>query len=125
MLFTGCAPIKEFHNPPTMFAAGGYTNAVAVTGGKTVYIAGQVAFDTKGTIVGKGDLRAQFRQVYENVRLALAAAGATPDAGTDDRGAAGRNRSHCSDQTLKIRRTMGSKCSSGRLSYSGFMAAWS
>jgi enamine deaminase RidA (YjgF/YER057c/UK114 family) len=78
-LLAGCAPLKEFHNPPTMFAAGGYTNAVAVTGGKTVYVAGQVAFDAKGGIVGRGDLRAQFRQVYENVRLALAAAGATPD----------------------------------------------
>lgn len=80
-LLGGCAlpPAKEFHNPPTMFAAGGYTNAVTVTGGKMVFIAGQVAFDQKGGIVGRGDLRAQFRQTYENVRLALAAAGATPD----------------------------------------------
>lgn len=69
---------KEFINPPGMFAAGGYTNTVTVSGGKMVFIAGQVAFDAKGQIVGKGDLRAQFRQTYENVRIALAAAGATP-----------------------------------------------
>ena len=70
---------KEFLNPPTMFAAGGYSNAVTVSGGKMVFVAGQVAFDAKGNIVGRGDLRAQFRQTYENVRAALAAAGATPD----------------------------------------------
>ena len=69
----------EFLNPPTMFAAGGYSNAVTVSGGKMVFVAGQVAFDAKGNIVGRGDLRAQFRQTYENVRAALAAAGATPD----------------------------------------------
>jgi enamine deaminase RidA (YjgF/YER057c/UK114 family) len=78
-LLAGCAPTKEFLNPPTMFAAGGYSNAVTVTGGKMVFVAGQVAFDAKGNIVGRGDLRAQFRQTYENVRAALAAAGATPD----------------------------------------------
>ena len=72
------APRKEFINPPGLFAAGGYTNAVTVRGGKMVFVAGQVAFDVKGQIVGRGDLRAQFRQTYENVRIALAAAGATP-----------------------------------------------
>ncbi|MSQ72189.1 MAG: RidA family protein [Betaproteobacteria bacterium] len=65
-------------NPPTLFAPGGFTNAVTVVGGKTIYVAGQVAFDPKGQIIGRGDLRAQFRQTYENVRAALAAAGATP-----------------------------------------------
>lgn len=77
-LLAGCAPTREFFNPPTMFAAGGYSNAVAVSGGKLVFVAGQVAFDTKGNVVGRGDLRMQFRQTYENVRAALAAAGAAP-----------------------------------------------
>jgi enamine deaminase RidA (YjgF/YER057c/UK114 family) len=57
-LLAACAPTKEFLNPPTMFAAGGYSNAVTVTGGKMVFVAGQVAFDLKGNIVGRGDLRA-------------------------------------------------------------------
>jgi len=41
-------------------------------------VSGQVALDAKGEIVGKGDLRAQTAQAMENVKTALAAAGATP-----------------------------------------------
>ena len=40
-----------------------------------MYLAGQVAFDREGHLVGKGDLVVQFRQVCENLRHALAAAG--------------------------------------------------
>ncbi len=69
---------KEFLNPSGLAAPRGYTHAVTAWGGKLVYVAGQVAFDTKGEIVGRGDLRAQARQVFENLKTALAAAGATP-----------------------------------------------
>lgn len=48
-----------------------------VRGGRTVYISGQIALDASGNLVGKGDLRAQTRQVFENLKIALAAAGAT------------------------------------------------
>ncbi len=68
---------KKFINPPTLAAPRGYTHAVTVTSGKTVFISGQVAFNVKGELVGKGDLRAQTQQVYENLKNALAAAGAT------------------------------------------------
>ena len=68
---------KKFINPPTLSTPRGYTHAVTATGGKMVFIAGQVAWDAKGEIVGKGDLRAQATQVYENLKAALAAAGAT------------------------------------------------
>lgn len=68
---------KKFINPPTLSTPRGYTHVVTATGGKMVFIAGQVAWDTKGEIVGKGDLRAQATQVYENLKAALAAAGAT------------------------------------------------
>jgi len=44
-----------------------------------VYIAGQVAFDQSGKVVGEGDFKAQTRQVLENLKAALAAAGATFD----------------------------------------------
>jgi reactive intermediate/imine deaminase len=50
---------------------------VSTRGGKTIYIAGQVAFDAKGNLVGKGDLAAQAKQVFENLAIALKAAGAT------------------------------------------------
>jgi enamine deaminase RidA (YjgF/YER057c/UK114 family) len=68
---------KKFINPSTLSTPRGYTHVVTATGGKMVFIAGQVAWDAKGEIVGKGDLRAQATQVYENLKAALAAAGAT------------------------------------------------
>ena len=62
-----------------------YTHVITVRGGKTVFIAGQVATDgTKGAtrledaVVGKGNLRAQAEQVCKNLKTALAAAGAAP-----------------------------------------------
>jgi reactive intermediate/imine deaminase len=57
----------------------GYSQVVTVTGGKMVFIAGQVSTNAKGEVVGKGDLEAQTVQVFENLKLALAAAGASFD----------------------------------------------
>ena len=48
-----------------------------VTRGRLVYIAGQVAMDTSGNLVGPGDFRAQTKQTFENLKGALAANGAT------------------------------------------------
>src|SRR5215468_8655541 len=66
-----------FVNPPTLAKPTGYTHAVVATGGRTIYVAGQVALDQSGTIVGKDDFRAQTTQVFENLKKALEAAGAT------------------------------------------------
>lgn len=66
-----------FINPETMHRPTGYTHVVEVTGGRPVYIAGQVALDPTGALVGSGDVRAQARQVFDNLRLALQAVGAT------------------------------------------------
>lgn len=51
----------------------------AVLAGRTVYVSGQAAVDGQGKLVGAGDVVAQTRQVLENMKLALAAAGATLD----------------------------------------------
>jgi enamine deaminase RidA (YjgF/YER057c/UK114 family) len=69
--------VREHKNPPGLSAPRGYTHVVSASGGRTVYIAGQVALNVQGEVVGKGDLRAQARQVFENLRIALAGAGAT------------------------------------------------
>lgn len=45
--------------------------------GRLVFVSGQVALDSKGTLLGKDDLRAQARQVFENLRAALEAADAS------------------------------------------------
>lgn len=66
-------------NPSTLSTPTGYSHLVEVTGGRTIYIAGQVAFDQSGNLVGPGDFAAQTTQVFENLTLALAAAGATFD----------------------------------------------
>ena len=67
----------ERMNPQGLSTPTGYSHVVTARGGKTIYIAGQVAFDAKGQLVGKGDLAAQTRQVFENLSVALKAAGAT------------------------------------------------
>jgi reactive intermediate/imine deaminase len=64
-------------NPSTIAAPTGYTHVVEVTGPtKMVYIAGQVALDKDGKMVGAGDMKAQAEQVFKNLEAALAAAGA-------------------------------------------------
>ena len=62
-------------NPADINTPVGYTHVVKATGGTTVYIAGQVAADASGNVVGLGDLAAQTRQVLTNLRTALTAAG--------------------------------------------------
>ena len=43
----------------------GYSHVVEVTAGRPVYIAGQVALDPTGALVGADDIRAQTRQVFD------------------------------------------------------------
>ena len=52
-----------------------YKMATRLEGGRLLYISGQVAWDTSGNIVGKGDVRAQARQTFANLRGVLQAAG--------------------------------------------------
>ncbi len=47
-----------------------------IKAGNTVYVAGQIAVDQDGQVVGRGDVTAQASQVFENLQQALAAAGA-------------------------------------------------
>ena len=70
---------KKFINPESLVKPSSYTHVVVSEPGKTIYISGQVPVNSTGEIVGKGDLRAQVKQVYENLKLCLAAAGATFD----------------------------------------------
>ena len=67
-------------NPEGLPKNPAFTNVVTVTGHvKTVYIGGQDAVDASGSIVGKGDLKAQTEQILKNIQAALAAAGAQPE----------------------------------------------
>jgi enamine deaminase RidA (YjgF/YER057c/UK114 family) len=62
-------------SPPQLPKPVGYSHLAEITSGKTIYIAGQVALDAAGNIVGKSDYRAQLQQVFANLNTALEAAG--------------------------------------------------
>jgi len=53
--------------------------AQVVKHGKLIYVAGQTSVDANGKLVGKGDIGAQTRQVFQNIKHCLEAAGATFD----------------------------------------------
>jgi len=68
---------KQYLNPKELNTPRFYTHAVSASGaGKLVYVSGQVSWDASGNVVGKGDMRAQSEQVFNNVGAALKAAGA-------------------------------------------------
>lgn len=71
------AAVVERVNPSGLATPTGYSHVVSARGGRTIYIAGQVALDSQGRLVGEGDLAAQARQVFANLDVALKAAGAT------------------------------------------------
>jgi reactive intermediate/imine deaminase len=61
--------------PEAMPKSVGYSQVAVVTSGTIVFVAGQVALDKSGKIVGKDDFRAQVQQVFENLKAAVEAAG--------------------------------------------------
>ena len=64
-------------NPSSLSTPKGYSHVVAVRGQRLIYVSGQVPFDKNGDLVGRGDLRAQTVRVYENIKAALEAVGAS------------------------------------------------
>lgn len=67
----------QFINPPSLNPTFGWTHVVKTGPGTTIHISGQTGIDAAGNVVGPGDLRRQTEQTFENLKLALAAAGAT------------------------------------------------
>ena len=71
---------KRAINPEGLAAPfGPYSHVTVAEPGTLVFCAGAVSVDVDGNIVGAGDIAAQTRQVMENLKIALAAAGATFD----------------------------------------------
>jgi enamine deaminase RidA (YjgF/YER057c/UK114 family) len=71
--------VLECVNPEGLESPSTFSHVVIAKGAKLVFIAGQVAIDESGDLVGGADMAAQARQVFANLGLALAAAGAQPD----------------------------------------------
>jgi enamine deaminase RidA (YjgF/YER057c/UK114 family) len=76
----GTTPMKsavQHLNPEGLHVTPAYSQAVQFSGpGKTIIIGGQNAVDSSGAIIGKGDLKAQTRQVLLNIEIIMKAAGA-------------------------------------------------
>jgi enamine deaminase RidA (YjgF/YER057c/UK114 family) len=64
-------------NPPELGTPPGYSQVVDVRAGRFVFIAGQTALNRDGELIGKNDFAAQASQVFDNLGIALAAAGCT------------------------------------------------
>jgi enamine deaminase RidA (YjgF/YER057c/UK114 family) len=71
-------PVHGIVNPDGLVPPRGYSHAVVAAPGRTVYVAGQVASDAAGEIVG-ATLAEQLDQALGNVVVALAGAGAGPE----------------------------------------------
>ncbi len=70
---------KRVLNPATVQAKGSYSPGWEVSGGRTVFVAGQIPWDADGNTVCKGDVAGQTRQVFANIGAVLAEAGGTLD----------------------------------------------
>lgn len=56
---------------------GSYSQVVITDPGRMVFLAGQVAVDEEGKIIGVGDIRAQTTQALKNIQRGVEAAGGT------------------------------------------------
>ena len=64
--------------PPGWAKSKGFSNGIAVRGGKTVYIAGQIGCNAQGRFEEK-TFQGQFRQTLMNILAVLAEAGGRPE----------------------------------------------
>ena len=70
---------KEYINPPSLFRSRdkGFSQAVAASGTRTLYVSGQTAWDANRQLVGGTDLADQARQAFRNVQTVVEASGGT------------------------------------------------
>jgi enamine deaminase RidA (YjgF/YER057c/UK114 family) len=68
---------KKHINPNSLFPSleHGFSQVVAASGGTTVYISGQTAWDSHKQIIGGRDLAQQTRQALRNIETSIGAAG--------------------------------------------------
>ena len=68
---------KDYINPSTLFRGldVGFSQAVAASGTRTVYVSGQTAWDAKRQLIGGSDLAAQAKEAFRNVQTAIEASG--------------------------------------------------
>ena len=67
----------EIINPDTVHTVRSLAYSHAVRMGDLIFLAGQVAIDREGNLVGAGDARAQTEQIFRNIEAVLKAAGSS------------------------------------------------
>jgi enamine deaminase RidA (YjgF/YER057c/UK114 family) len=70
-------PAVRFVNPSGLAKSPRYSHVAEISRGRIILISGQVSQDAAGNVVGAGDFAAQTRQVFENLKTALAGVGAS------------------------------------------------
>ena len=69
----------EIIQPKSVHSTAGVGYSHVAKAGNTVYIAGQIALDGEGKLVGKGDIEAQTHQAYANLQAILEELGGSLD----------------------------------------------
>lgn len=67
--------IDSFNPPDVWPPFGAFSMGVIQGDGQMVYLKGQVSLDRDGRVVGKGDMRAQTRKTFENIKMVLTSVG--------------------------------------------------
>ena len=70
---------KRVLKPAAIQAKGSYSPGWEVSGGRLIYVAGQIPWDADGNNVAVGDVAGQTRKVFANIAAVLAESGATLD----------------------------------------------
>ena len=72
---------KDAVNPTSVFRSleHAFSQAVVASGGRTLYVSGQTAWDSQKRLIGGADLEEQARQAFTNLRSVVEVAGATLD----------------------------------------------
>jgi enamine deaminase RidA (YjgF/YER057c/UK114 family) len=68
-------PVVTLLSPKSIHEPRGYSHVARVRSGTLLFIAGQVALDASGKLVGSGDFRAQTQQTFQNLQAAVEASG--------------------------------------------------
>jgi 2-iminobutanoate/2-iminopropanoate deaminase len=68
-------PVVTLLSPKSIHEPRGYSHVARVRSGTLLFIAGQVALDPSGKLVGSGDFRAQTQQTFQNLKAAVEASG--------------------------------------------------
>lgn len=70
---------KEYINPGSLFPSleYGFSQIVSASGKRTIYISGQVAWNSQKQLIGGTDLAQQAMQAFRNLQTAVEAAGGT------------------------------------------------